>query len=669
MAPLDLAMYGDEQRMPQLRPDEPNAPLEERLRYGSELHQAVLTAVQKRIDYSKEAMETRHDQWNQTREHCRMFVDLERSAKLGDRTTDTDHVEMPFKRAITVPLSYATLHTLLTQLMSIYASREPMWPLKGRAPEDYFRAQIMEALLHYDQHQSRGFRWLYSQMQDALMYGCGVTYDSWEREEGYITEYMPLMIPGMPPEVAVAQLGPLATMKRRRLGVKREFCNGIPVDPFNYYPDPNVSLHDVQAGGSAGHRFKLPYTTLRAKEMPRGPYFNLEHLPDRSMDDLHEDKTPAGIDLNATTYNDPGDRGSMVLEHVQWRIIPNEFPCRETPIGQGSFPEIWWFTIAEEKVVVRCHPAPTDHGEFTYSVAETDSDFHSTLSPGLIENIDGIQRFMNWMFNSHLENVQRTLNNQLVWHPRFIEQVDMEFGGPGEHIRMTNDAANLLLSGQVADIRQFLFQLPVQDVTGPSFLPIVDFLHGWAQQTTAANAPLTGAPTSTKRTATEIGTITAKASDRISILARLIDCTSIQPMIYRWVANRQQFTELEQYVRITGELSRRMGMEQIWISRDRLAGKFDYVPTSGILPDDPARQAMVWANLIGLGGQNPMLMQPGPDGRMLDFRELFNEAARRSGIRNIDHFYMQVQPDGMVQDQAQAGNMVPVDAPHAGAVM
>lgn len=641
----------------------PDAPLHERLRFGSPMHGELLDVLKKRRDYSKDAMESRHEQWNETRENMRLFVDLERGAKLGDFTRDPQYDEMPFKRSIAVPLQYAIMHVILTQIMSIFASREPMFPLKGRGPEDYFSAQIMEALLYYDQMNNKGFSWLYSHIQDALTYGCGVSFDSWERDQGMITEYQPLQIPGIPPQMTMqvaSMLGIPPVVPIEKWGVRREYSHVAPISPFNYYPDPNVPLHDVQSGISAGHMFTIGYPHLKSKEMPRGPYFNLEFLPTHSRRDrIHEDKTETQMELQHG-YRDPGDRGAFELEHMQWLIIPSEFPTPHNPIGTSTNPEKWWFTWAEDVVIVRAHKAPVEHRKFTYAVSETDSDFHETFSPGLIENLDGIQRAFNTHFNGYIESLQRFLNHQFVYHPRFIEQADLEYGGPGEHIRMTDEAVELLLTGQASSIEQFFHQVPVTDVIGPSFSNVAQFLHSWAQQATAANAPMSGMPTQTRRTATEIGTIVAKASDRISILTRLIDTISIQPLVMRLIANRQQFTEMEDYVRITGDLARRIGFEQIVYSKDNITGQFDYIPTSGIVPEDPARQAMVWANLIGMGSQNPMLMQPGPDGRMLDFRELFNEAARRSGIRNIDQFYFTVQPQEQIQQGAQAGNMVPM---------
>ena len=65
---------------------------------------------------------------------------------------------------------------------------------------------------------------------------------------------------------------------------------------------------------------------------------------------------------------------------------------------------------------------------------------------------------------------------------------------------------------------------------------------------------------------------------------------------------------------------------------------------------------------MNAAGQLPQLQQPGPDGKMLDFRMIFNAIAEKSGIPNIDDYYMavDVQPDAVVQQQAQAGNLVPI---------
>ncbi|HWO69602.1 MAG TPA: hypothetical protein VNP94_02455, partial [Actinomycetota bacterium] len=158
---------------------------------------------------------------------------------------------------------------------------------------------------------------------------------------------------------------------------------------------------------------------------------------------------------------------------------------------------------------------------------------------------------------------------------------------------------------------------------------------------------------------------------RLGIVARLLDAQAIRPLAERAVANRQQFTTLEQYVRIAGNLVRELGgLTQFLVRPSDLAGHFDYVPHSGVLPPDPARFAQTWAQLLEGAAKIPQLLQPGPDGKVLDVRAVFNEAARALGIKDLATFYTAapptVLPDEALARAVQAGNAVPLEAVEVG---
>jgi hypothetical protein len=641
----------------------PDAPITERLKPQTPLHGQVLGRLTDRRDYSEEFLADRRTEWNRVKRHLRFYIDLTEKTKLADKTTDSQDLEMPFKRAITIPLSAATLEVYLTQLMSIFTARDPIFQIKGRAPEDIFSARLVEALLTYDAQQTKAFSAMYSMFHDAIAYGNGITYDSWEIEEGIKHEFEPLQVPGAPPGLLAAVLGPLAYTPMRRWGIKREYNRWRPVDPFSMRPDPRVALSDLQGGEFFGHKFEASYNTLLKKSGERGPYFNVENLPARAGLSLkNEDKEEYGInELTAdSTSHDVKDRGYYNCETMTVELIPWDWE-----LGESTMPEKWIFAWAEDDVIIRANPLANAHDQFPYSVAEPNPDFHSTFGPGVIENIEPMQRFINWLFNSHVENIASMLNNQWAYSPKFIQEMDLEYGGPGQHIRLTNDAVEMMLSGEIQDVKQFLWQVPAQDVTGPSYMNAVQYVYQMAQLLTSVNDPLSGVQTPTERSATEIQTITAKASDRVAIKARLMDENAMQPLIQRAIANRQQFTQMQQYYNIGGQLAKDLMMESIFIDMRELQGQYDYVPITGILPEDPARSAQVWANVMAAAAQIPMLQQPGPDGRMLDFREVFNTVAEKQGIQNIDRYYMNVNvmPDQQVAQQEQAGNMVPLPEP------
>lgn len=641
----------------------PDAPIEERLRPDAPLHREILGRLTDRRDYSEEFLSDRRNEWNRVKRHLRLFLDLREKARLGDKTTDEDDLEMPFKRSVTIPLSAATLEVYLTQIMSIFTARDPIFQVRGRSPEDTFKARLMEALLTYDCQQTKAFSVLYSMFHDAIAYGNGITYDSWEIEEGIKHVFEPLEVPGAPPGLLAAVLGPLAYTPVRRWGVRREYNRWRPVDPFCMRPDPRVALSDLQAGEFFGHQFDASYNELLKKSGEHGPYFNVERLPQQAGTTLRDsEREDFGINeaTPANTSNDIRERGYYSCETMTIELIPSEWK-----LGPETMPEKWIFAWAEDDIIIRANPLANAHGQFPYTVAETNPEFHSTFGPGVIENIEPMQRFINWLFNSHIENITSVLNNQYAYSSRFIEELDLEYGGPGQHIRLTNEAVEMMLTGEIQDVRSFLFQIPAQDVTGQSYMGAIQYIYQMAQLLTSVNDPLSGVQTPTERSATEIQTITAKASDRVAIKARLMDENAMQPLIQRALANRQQFTQMQQYYNITGQLAADLMMESIYIDIRDLQGQYDYIPITGILPEDPARSAQVWSNVMAAAAQIPMLQQPGPDGRMLDFREVFNTIAEKQGIQNIDRYYMNVNvaPDQEVAAQEQAGNMVPLPGP------
>jgi len=641
-----------------------DAPIEIQLEdLDGELHQDLLSELKRRRDFSKEYTKDRHEDWDRVREHQKMYLNLDRSARAGNRSQIYGEKEMPFERSVTIPLSKATLDVLLTQVMSIYASRTPMIQIAADNGGDPVQAKIVEAMIAYDVAQMRAFSAQYAMFSDAFMFGNGYMYDSWEIDEGMTYEFERLEIGGMDPQLQRAVLGPLAYTPIRKIGIRREYNKWTPISAYDTRPDPRVSQWSIQDGEFFGHRWKTSPTSLKKRSGEHGPYFNVDQIPKRRMvRDSDDGRTDGSDPFNVSTDDAKELLQSKTpswvnVETMVWELVPSDHA-----LGESDYPEKWLFSWAEDKTIIRAHPLINKHQNFPYSCAEPEPNFFDLFSPGTMELIEPLQRFINWIYNSHIENITRVLNNQYVYSPEFIEEGDLEFGGPGEHIRMTQEAADMMLNGEITDIRQFLFQMPVQDVTGASYMNAIQYTYQMAQVLTGANDPLSGIQLPTQRSATEVGTITAKATERIAITARLMDENAVQPLIARSIHNRQQFTSIGRYYEIVGRMAEDLGVESIFANLESIQGEFKYRPITGILPEDPARSAANWSNLMAAAGQLPQLQQPGPDGRMLDFRSIFNAIAEKSGITNIDDYYMDVQvmPDEQVAQQAQAGNMVPV---------
>jgi hypothetical protein len=292
MADINMAQVAEETGLPEA-PDGAvriaygdDAPIEVQLAdIEGDLHQDLLQELKERKNYSLEYAKDRHTEWDRVREHKNMYIDLSRSARAGDHSSIEGEAEMPFEKSVVIPLSRATLDVLLTQIMSIYASRTPMLQIMADNGGDPLRAKIMEAMLSYDTIQTRAFSAIYAMFSDAMSFGNGYMYNSWELDEGITYEFESLSIEGVPPQLQRAVLGPLAYTPIRKIGVQREFCKWTPVSAYDVLPDPRVSQWNIQDGEFFGHRWKSSPHALSKKSGERGPYFNIDQIPKRSNPD------------------------------------------------------------------------------------------------------------------------------------------------------------------------------------------------------------------------------------------------------------------------------------------------------------------------------------------------------------------------------------------------
>jgi hypothetical protein len=649
----------------------PEAQLKDRLAYGTPFHADVLARLLARLRIAQDAATQRYDAWDQVDEQVRLYVNLQRKAKKGDGTVDPTTMEMPFDRSIVVPTSYAVLMVRLSQLMGILLGRDPMWQLDGRSPDDILPARYMESALSYDMEQSAALLSIYSMMQDAEKYGIGIIYDVWEVEEGWryqkpTQEYELL-------KRSATMFGMPGPMPMREWGTRAEYNRWEAIDPYRFWCDPRVPRAYFQTGEFCGHRMARSYLYLLERDLEQGgPYFNLESLP--IYQGAEVSYTPKRDSLLASTFNLQGstdklDKGYYNLDHLQVKLIP-----REWQLGTSNIPEIWWFTIANEAVIIRAHPGSYDHSQYTYSIIESNFDNHALYNPGNLENIDGLQRFMNWLLNSHLENIRKHLNDSLIYCPTLIEEDDLLNGGPVRHIRLSQKGEELAMAG--VDPKLFVQQLLVADVTKPH-LDAFRLMYEMVQLMMATNDPMTGQATQERKTLGEVNQMLTGSSRRMALSFAIYETMGFKPLIVRAIANRQQFSTLEQFFRLVGQPT--PGTRML-ISPWDLQGNFDYVPRSDILPPDPARTAMVWSQIMLGLGKFPQITAPGPDGKVLDLRAIFNEVAKNLGVKNVEQFYTQaptpppvpgmpgapgaqVMPDEAIQKGVLEGNMIPARMP------
>jgi hypothetical protein len=446
----------------------------------------------------------------------------------------------------------------------------------------------------------------------------------------------------------------------------------------------------VQAAEFQGHHTDRSQMYLEERRMERGgPFINVDEAKkaggrrsgrareatgksyNRPMRPTQDAMTAAG------SRADDKDAQMHSLDNFQIKILPKEWG-----LPGGDDPEIWWFTLCDDAVIVRCHPNAYDHGEFTYSVGQADHDPHTLWVPGSAELLLPSQRLINWLGNSHYENARKILNNQFIYDHTLVEEDDLLNPGPMWHIRLSKEGREALAGGR--SIESFIHQMQVTDVTKGHFESI-RFLIEMLQRQMAANDPAQGVPTDDKRTLGEVQAIMASSNQRLGMAAQVTDEMMLMPLAQRLAQNIQQFMTQEAYFKVTGDLASEGEMDaagsplgRILISRPQLMGNFDYTPITSMVPDDPTNSMDFWQQIFQTVLSSGLMQIPRADGRIMDVWKLFEIILTTGGVKNINDLFqaqpampgmmpgmsggpgVQVAPDAAVQQAVQAGNLVPV---------
>jgi hypothetical protein len=128
-----------------------------------------------------------------------------------------------------------------------------------------------------------------------------------------------------------------------------------------------------------------------------------------------------------------------------------------------------------------------------------------------------------------------------------------------------------------------------------------------------------------------------------------------------------QFMSTQQYLRLVGSLENeyhgigRAVQGGIEITPQDIQGLFDFPVVDSSQPLDPVRWAQTWMQVSQMAIQNPALQQ------VTDHVALFKQVVHSMGIPDISRFLLQqmpqqvqVMPDQQIQQQVQAGNMIPM---------
>jgi hypothetical protein len=591
--------------------------------------------ITSRIRYSERSRFAQLDKWQKAEERALAY--LPESDMDAQRRADRGNMGKPHYTTLQIPYSYALTMAAHTYLTSVFFSRSPVHQFAARHGEAEMQVQSVEALISYQVESGLMLVPYYIWLYDSLKYGVGLVNTWWQDEVIQFSN-------------VAEQTDPLTGRSRKvqdTVQIPGYRGNKIKnISPFDFFHDPRFPIYRFQEGEFCGVRFVMGWNEM-VRRRNLGYYMNTEFLTSRfapsqqvnmGSSALQRPEIP-GFILDA---EDQGHPMAFYAYELYVDLVQSEWG-----LGASEYPEKWVFTVSGDlSLIIGAQPLGSAHGRFPFDIMVGEVEGYGLWTRGLPDIVKDVQNTLDWLVNTHFYNVRAALNNQFIIDPSKVNVRDAEDGGPGFIYRLRPEAYG-------SDIRQFFFQVPVQDVT-QAHIKDMQVMYDIGEKTTGVNEQMFGSLSQGgRKTATEVRTSTGFGVNRQKTMSEYNSAMGMSPHAMKLVQHSQQWYEDSFDLRIMGNLANDAS-RFIRVTPDAIAGFYDLVPVDGTLPIDRMAMANLWQQMLGQLRNFPPLMA------QLDIWKLFGYIGQLVGLRNVNQFRVQVTPDQVLAQQAQAGNVVPM---------
>jgi hypothetical protein len=614
------------------------------LKPGSDLHQKILTRLNQYAFASSVVIRERHNSWNEIDNKLRAFIPTSEAEKRVQKKDPRRPVSIVF------PYTYAILETLVAYMVSAFTP-EPIFRYEGVSPSDVAGSILLERLINVHCQRNKAAVNLHTFFRDAGAYGFGAVSPYWEVKTGIRDIRSPIY--------SFDSSGNRSVIDYERLTREQIIFEGNAlqnIDPYFYLPDPNVPINDVQKGEFVGWLDTDNFMNLLSEEQTDDSMFNvryLRHMGKRYSAVFGRDKGQKRRRLSATrvTSNQHAIIDPLDILNMYVKLIPKDWN-----IGSSDVPEKWLFTVAADSVIIRMKPLQLNHNMFPVCLAAPDFDGYSPVAYSRLEILSGMQVVIDWLFNSHIANVRKAINDVLIVDPYLLNINDLREPGAGGIVRLRRPAWG-------RGVENAVMQLAITDITQRN-LQDVAYVIQYMQQISGIDNPTMGALRSggpERLTASEYQGTARGAISRLERVAKITGSQGMQDIGYMFAYNAQQLMSEATWVRTIGEwpdvIKAQFDIQdnRVRITPFDILVDYDLLIRDGSIPGGNFSDN--WVQIFQAVSSNPALMQ------RIDVFRLFKYIATQLGAKNVDDFEIrpQVQPDEVVMNEVQNGNLVAVE--------
>lgn len=615
---------------------------------NSDLHRRLIKEIRERHMASAKKMEDLHNRWRLEEEKTIAYLpEKETDAK---RRVAREQGGNPQYTTMVLPYSYAMLMTAHTYWTTVFLGRRPVHQYNGRHGEGEQQTQALEALINYQVQVGEMLVPYYIWLLDPGKYGIGILGSYWAEENAIVSEVSEReqMLLGVIPT------GRIRKVRNTRVIPGYHGNKVYNVRPYNWFPDPRLPMHRFQEGEYCGVYSELGWNEILRRQA-LGIYINTEKLKGSTRRDINFDQGSQQLevpDIAETEFDDqigtgPRRKRSGANFHGLYEYTIELVPS-DWGIGKVKLPEKWNFTTNSDlTLIVSARPQDAIHNRFPFDILQYEPEGYGFSSRSLTEIIDPVQRTMDWLINSHFYNVRKALNLQVAVDPSRVVMKDLLDPRPGNVVRLKP-------KGYGTKPGDAIEQLPFFDVT-KSHINDMEMLHQYGQRILGINDQIMGIPQQGgRRTAAETRSSNSFSINRLKTNSEYYSAMGFEPHSQMLVMNSQQYYDGEKKFRIVGDFVQEAGRNFIDVTPESIAGFYDFEPVDGAMPIDRFAQANLWTQILAQLKNNPQLAAG------YDISRIFAWVAQLAGLKNINKFKVQVVPDEIAQQQATAGNIIPM---------
>jgi len=614
------------------------------LKPNSDFHNRLRDKIWSRAREARNEISKRFPFWREMDQTLTTYVSLKDKEETIQKKDSSKPVSIVF------PYTYSMLEALLTYLTMAFF-QDPMFQYEGVEDDDTTGAMLMELIVRLHCIKTKVPLAIHTVLRDSLVYGIGGAIPGWKSIYGK-----------KPIKSSIVTTSSLGTNREGYVDMVDSLLfegNDLSnIEPYMLLPDPSVSSVNTQDGEFIGWVDRDNYMNLLSEENEAySDLFNVRYLRNKkdkrstlSLDQSDRMKKYGGsteLHRGLTNTTNPVDRIRMYVN-----LIPKEWK-----LSDSEYPEKWYFELASDDVIIACEPANHNHGMYPIALASPEYDGYSVTPISRMEILYGLQHTLDFLFNSHVANVRKAINDMLVVDPFLVNIEDLKDPQPGKLIRLRRPAW-----GRGVD--KVVQQLSVQDITRANIADSA-YITSWMDRISGADQSMQGSLRQggpERLTRAEFQGTRGSAVSRLQRLAMLIGIQFFQDVGTMFAVHTQQYMSQETYVRVIGryaeQLSKTFAKDKVKVTPYDLAINYDLIVRDGSIPGGNFSEA--WINMFKVIGTTPELMQ------QFDVTRIFMYIAQQLGAKNVEDFRRnvsqvqgQVLPDEEVAREAEKGNLVP----------